>query len=82
MRGGVACEVVLDPDRLQDPWVADDFREVKLLDNSRTSLLKVRVTNSLTPDTPTYVYLDKNGEVQKTEAQAIGKQMAEALRNA
>lgn len=51
---------------------ADDYRVVKLLDGSEKSLLKVRISQSILPGIGMRVYLDKDGEALRTEADLLG----------
>lgn len=51
---------------------ADDYRTVKLHDGSEKSLLKVSVSQSILPGIAMRVYLDKNGESLRTEADLLG----------
>lgn len=51
---------------------ADDHRVVKLHDGTEKSLLKVRVTQSVLPGIGMRVYLDKDGEALRTEADLLG----------
>lgn len=52
--------------------VADDYRVVKLHDGTKKSLLKVSVTQSVLPGVAMRVYLDKDGESLRTEADLLG----------
>ena len=51
---------------------ADDYRVTKLHDGSEKSLLKVRVFQSILPGIGMRVYLDKDGEALRTEADLLG----------
>ncbi len=51
---------------------ADDYRTVKLHDGSEKSLLKVSVSQSILPGIAMRVYLDKDGESLRTEADLLG----------
>lgn len=51
---------------------ADDYRTVKLYDGSEQSLLKVSVSQSILPGIAMRVYLDKDGESLRTEADLLG----------
>ena len=51
---------------------ADDYRTVKLYDGSEKSLLKVSVSQSILPGIAMRVYLDKEGESLRTEADLLG----------
>ena len=55
--------------------VADDMRETKLLDGKQHSLLKVRITQSIIPALTVRGYVDKNGEMLKTETGFLGTSM-------
>jgi len=51
---------------------ADDYRSVKLHDGTEKSLLKVRVSQSVLPGVGMRMYLDKEGEALRTEADLLG----------
>ena len=51
---------------------ADDYRTVKLYDGSEKSLLKVSVSQSILSGIAMRVYLDKDGESLRTEADLLG----------
>ena len=51
---------------------ADDYRPTKLHDGTEKSLLKVRVSQSILPGIGMRVYLDKDGESLRTEADLLG----------
>ena len=52
--------------------VADDDQQVKLLDGKSHQLMKMTITQSALPTMPVRAYVDREGEVLRTEADFLG----------
>ena len=54
---------------------ADQVRSVKLFDGSRRKLLKLRITQSVSPETPIRAWTDEKGDTLKSEMDLLGRTM-------